>query len=225
MHRQLYFIFLIHVFSTQFVFSQKQKFRADSIKVDKLNEAAFENRLRDASHTVRLGKLGLHVAKKIKYKQGEAEAYRTMGIGYSYLGLSDAAAKNLISALSIFKEIKDNRGLAQTYNNIGSIYRDVTAEKSIPYLKKSLQLAQREKMHSLIAGCYLNLGIAYLRNQQYDKSQAAFDKSYLLFKSLGNPLGITLSLLNGGALELYKHNISLAKKSYWKQIVEQKQLD
>src|SRR5687768_1111178 len=93
----------------------------DSLRVDSLNKSGYDIRLTDPEKTLYLGKKALVLAKKTNYKNGIAEAYRVLGIGYSYLGKNDKAIANYLISLSNFKEARNLTGEAKIYNNIGNL--------------------------------------------------------------------------------------------------------
>ena len=65
----------------------------------------------------------LAISKEIGDKNGEASAYRDLGIVFSYLGEYDKAAKYLQEALVIQKQIGDKQGEAEKYGNLGNVFQ------------------------------------------------------------------------------------------------------
>lgn len=212
MRRSIISILLILIFSSVNGFAKQISNPADTVKVNTLNDAAYDCRLYDAAKTIRLATLGGKLAHKINFNRGEAEAHRMIGLGQFYQGKTDLSIKNYLAALNLFRANGDARGLAQTYNNIGNVYRDIDANKALHNFDFALDIAKEIDDRPLIAGLHMNVGIIFIREQKFTEAQRRFEQAYLLFKSINNPSGITLALLNLGVLELRRGNVEKAKK-------------
>src|SRR5690606_18077234 len=79
-------------------------------------------RISDYSTAERYANDALRLSKKIKYRNGEAEAYKNIGDVNDFYGNYSQALENYFVSIEIFKEIGDKVGVENTYNNIGIIY-------------------------------------------------------------------------------------------------------
>ena len=123
-----------------------------------------------------------------------------MGIADYYLRKNEEALASYLTSLSYFKQLKDFRGQAKVYNNIGNLYRDVDYDKGLYYFQKSLDLAKKFNIADLTAGCYLNIGTIYYRKKKYNIALNYFKTSNNLFKVINNPIGITQCLQDQGVI-------------------------
>lgn len=172
----------------------------DSVSIDSLNKSGYDIRLTDPEKSLYLGNKALILAKKSNYKNGIAEAYRVLGIGYSYLGKNDKAIANYLISLSKFKDSHNLIGQAKIYNNIGNLYKEINYDKALEYFIKTLNSAIKLNIPDLIAASYLNIGIINYRKENYTIALKHFERSYSLFLKLNNPVGTTLSLQNQGVI-------------------------
>ncbi|MEJ6978831.1 tetratricopeptide repeat protein [Pedobacter sp. P351] len=180
-------------------FSQSYTLK-DSLRVDSLNKSGYDIRLTDPERTLFLGRKALALATKTDYINGIAEAYRILGIGYSYLGKNDKAIANYLISLSHFKEANNLTGEAKIYNNIGNLYKEINYNKALEYFVKALNSAEQLKMPDLIAASYLNIGVINYRKKDYSAALKHFEKSHSLFLQQNNLVGTTLALQNQGVI-------------------------
>jgi len=62
------------------------------------------------------------LAEKVNFPEGQAYAFKNIGIVYYYQGKYLEALEQYNQSLKIFQDIKDNVGIANLYNNIGASY-------------------------------------------------------------------------------------------------------
>ena len=89
--------------TTYLACSQRFTGHKDSNAVIKLNKKGFESRLNNPELSLTYAQEALALAIELNYRNGEAEAYRTMGIAKYYLNETGNAINNYLSALAIFK--------------------------------------------------------------------------------------------------------------------------
>ncbi|MDB5157082.1 MAG: Tetratricopeptide repeat protein [Mucilaginibacter sp.] len=187
----------------------------DSTEVIALNKNGYDNRLTSPKETVADADRALALATKIDYKRGIAEAYRVKGIGEYYLNRQDSALSRYFDALNQFELIKDERGRAEVFNNIGNLYQMVDYEKALNNFNSSLAIAQQFKMETLIAKLYLNIGNIYNRKNMYSNALNYYDKSYALFTKLNkqsNTVFLVQCLENVGVIYYNQRDFVKAKK-------------
>ena len=184
----------------------------DSAEVIALNKNGYDNRLTSPKETVADADRALALATKIDYKRGIAEAFRVKGIGEYYLNRPDSALNRYFDALNQFEIIKDERGRAEVFNNIGNLYQMVDYEKALGYFNSSLTLARQFNMESLIAKLYLNIGNIYNRKNMYNNALSYYDKSYALFTKLKNTVFLVQCLENVGVIYYNQRDFVKAKK-------------
>ncbi|MBK0381861.1 tetratricopeptide repeat protein [Pedobacter sp. SD-b] len=212
MKRFLFFLLIINNLNTYAFQINGIKENEDSSAVNKINKASYQNRLTDPDQTILMAKRANKMALAIKFKEGEAESNRIIGIGYYYLNQRDSALNYYLLALNQFKFLKDDLGEAKVANNIGNLWIDIDYDKSLEYFKKTLQIAQKHNKKDLIAGSYLNIGNTFLRKKNYSVALKNYEKSSELFNEINNPIGITQSLQNRGVIYFKTNQFDKAEK-------------
>ena len=173
---------LFVLYAPLYAFGYQNVTAGDTIEVIKLNKEAYKARSSEAAQTVALAQKALKLAIVLKYEPGKAEAYRTIGIGYSYLYDQPRAFDNYLNALQCFKDNNNKAGEAKVYNNIGNLYRDNDYEKALVYFKMSLRIAQKINDNTLLASLNLNMGNVYLRKNDFTEALAKFTMARQMFE-------------------------------------------
>lgn len=190
--------------------SKEELTKKDTNIINELNNLGFQNRLKDPELTIKYANKALFLGKKIHYIDGLAESYRVRGVGKSYLTQKEGAINDYLTALTYFKQSKNQIGEAKVYNNIGNLYSDIDYNKSLQNFKRSLKIALKLNIQDLIAGLYLNLGTVYLRKNENNEALLNYQKSLEIFTNLQNTIGITQSLQNLGVIYF---NLNQPKKA------------
>jgi tetratricopeptide (TPR) repeat protein len=192
-----YIFFFLFLVLRGYIYSQPAR---DTSKVIELNRIGYENRLIDPSQTLSNANKALQLAIKLNYGHGIAEAYRIKGIGYYYKNDSERSMESYLTSMQHFRKIKNIDGQAKVYNNLGNLYREADNDKALNYFNKSLELAIKQNDVPLIAGLYLNTGSIYETKGKYNAALSSYEKSYKLFTSINNSIGIIQCLQNLGVL-------------------------
>ncbi|MDB5029659.1 tetratricopeptide repeat protein [Mucilaginibacter sp.] len=184
----------------------------DTSEVIALNKNGYDNRLTNPKETVADANRALAMALKLDYKGGIAEAYRIKGIGEYYLNRPDSALNRYYDALNQYELIKDERGKAKVFNNIGNLYQMVDYEKALGYFNSALVIAQKYNDASLIASLYLNIGNIYNRKNMFNNALNYYNKSYELFTKLNNTTILVQCLEDLGVIYYNQRDFIKAKK-------------
>ncbi len=119
--------------------------------------------------------------------------------------------KNYIEALRCFKQLNDDKKIARTYNNIGTLYKHNDPDKALRYFNTAFQIAQKVKDEELIGGIYFNIALAYSKKLEYDKSLQYLERSYEIFRKLKDTVSMVIYLQNTGRVYYRLNQIDLAK--------------
>jgi len=196
----------------------------DSLIVNELNRRAFNGRLTDPKTTIEIADSALKLATKLGFLPGIAEAFRVSGVGFSYLENNSMAVKNYVEALRMFNMLMDDKNVARTYSNIGSLYKYNDPEKALNYYHKALKIAKIVTDEELIAGIYFNMALIYSRKSEYNKSLINFDRSYNIFRKLKDTISIVIYLQNTGHVFHRLNKIDSAKSRLNKAVRAAKDL-
>lgn len=124
---------------------------------------------------------GIQLAKKIKYKEGEALCLRLLGTQYAKLKLLDQSQETLESSLKILEgltteEANEIRGMV--YNSLLILIDDADATKTtqkIQIAKNAIheftKLGDKKRQDDLLISAYTNLGYLYSRNGNHDSAR------------------------------------------------------
>ena len=154
------------------------------MQIYKLLSDAYDSRMTDALLTVSKATEALKLSNTLKYETGIAEAYRTIGIGYSYQYKQSDALTNYLNALSHFQTVNNQLGIARVYNNIGNLYRDNNYEKASYNFSRALLIATKLNDTQLMASIYLNEGNIDLRKKNFYFALDKFETSRKMFIQL-----------------------------------------
>lgn len=186
---------------------------ADTLLVNSLNKEASSLKFSDPLKGIVKAKEALILSKKVSYKKGLGEAYRVIGMNYSFLNKKDSSIKYYHLALDIYEKIRFSEGIARCYNNLGGIYKSLDPNEAIVYYKKALTIAQKYNIIDLIAGCNSNIGTIYIEKKDYKNSISYFQKAIELFSKLDNEIGLATSYSNI-AISYYYLNDSKKSEFY-----------
>ena len=103
----------------------------------------------------------------------------------------------------------DIRGVAMSFNNIGTIYENTNQPFiALEYYESSLKLRQQINDQRGLAMSFDNIGDVYFSQHILGKAYEFYNKGYLQWKSIGNEIGISTSLNNlANVLLLLNRNI------------------
>lgn len=177
-------LFIFILFTPLYVFGYQNVTASDTARVYKLLSDAYDNRMTDALLTVSKATEALKLSNNLKYELGIAEAYRTIGIGYSYQYKQADALTNYLNSLSRFQAINNKLGVARVYNNIGNLYRDNDYESASENFAKALLIATKLNDTQLMASIYLNEGNIDLRKKNFYGALDKFETSRKMFVQL-----------------------------------------
>ncbi len=172
----------------------------DSLSVNKINKAAFNNRLTDPQKTIRLADSALYLARKFNYYFGIGEANRVKGVGYYYLSDTEKAVKSYTEALKYFKFINDQKNEARVYNNFGNLYKEINYNKALFFYKKAQHITKKYKNDEFTAGMYLNIATILRFQGDYKNSLKYVETSKRIFAKTRDTINFITSLQNSGVV-------------------------
>jgi two-component system, NtrC family, sensor kinase len=155
-------------------------------------------------------------AKSLGDIEGEAEGNRIIGVTkwYQEKGLEDIKPY-LEQALSLYKVTGNRKGIADTYNNLGSMWRYVgNYSESLVCYDSSLSIYQKLGDKKGEAAVFNYIGIAYQYMGELSKAIDYTLKGLVIRKSTNDHLGIVFSYLNVGNIFLAGGQPERATKYY-----------
>ncbi|HPH82595.1 MAG TPA: adenylate/guanylate cyclase domain-containing protein [Flavobacteriales bacterium] len=164
----------------------------DSNKVKMLEEISFSSYSINPQQGLKYGFESLNLAKLIKWDKGIARAYNTIGINYGF-GRADYpnALDNYLKSLTINERLGDQKEIAASLNNIGSLY-DETGEnqRALDYYNRALVINQKMGNKDWMANNLSNIGVLYTKLKEFNKAIQYKKEAMKLKEELGDQWGI-----------------------------------
>lgn len=184
----------------KYYYAQQCKFLAEKLKVDTLVVEALidmgathavQSRMDSALHY--FGK-GRDQAKSIKYDQGLARSFASIGYVYDKLDKRSESIVLYKDALQLYKKIKHKKGINQCLINIGGIYYDLAEYKLAESYFMQSYLSNKEIGNELGIGSSLfSLAGANKRLGNQEKAFQYYQESLQIRERIGDKNGIALT--------------------------------
>jgi tetratricopeptide (TPR) repeat protein len=153
----------------------------DTNKIFLMNSLAWEykNQAKDTGKAFALLNDAIRISEKLGFPAGKAQSFHYMAFTYRNMGHSKLALKKNEEALAIRKKIKDYRGMAKSYNNIGLIYSEDRGDltKALYCYLEALKLNELIKDSVWVANNNMNLGLLYQRQKNPEKALESFNRA------------------------------------------------
>ncbi|MGB2805061.1 MAG: protein kinase [Candidatus Zixiibacteriota bacterium] len=115
-------------------------------------------------------------------------------------------------SLSIWQEVGDSLGLAQSLNNLGAVAQQLgDYVGSREYHQKSLAIRREMGDRRAIAVSLHNLGELHLTQGEYARARTAYEESLVLFREVGHVMGVADSLSSLGVVAEHQGNYAQAR--------------
>lgn len=125
----------------------------------------------------------LHTSKKSGFLKEQADSYYRLGKLYFNIGKYDSAKTYIETALPIFTNIKDVKGICLSLKDLGSVAVETGRHQdALNYYTRGLDLAKENGFNKLESLFINNLGLIYLHQEHYDKAQEHFEACATLRK-------------------------------------------
>ncbi len=197
----------------------------DTAKVNLMNRIADELRDFDTEKGLFYANNALVLAKKLHYTFGIGEAHKALGINYYRMGIYDASLDNNLKAISIFKEINDQKLLCKTYNNIGLVYYARNQfSKAKSYMLQGLDIANKINNNIERSRILHNLALIEFEAADFKKAIEYHYKSYQIAKGENNLLLMGYNYLSLGKCYLKINKLDSAEVKIQESIIIFKEL-
>lgn len=195
--------------------SKSTAWQKDTAQIHRLL-AKVKELMDDSSADVTLCMQGLQRAKQINYKQGEAQALKTLGICYFVRGGYVEAIDYWQQALQLFSGLKDTSGISNILNNISAVYH---AQGDLPnglaYATKAYALAQRSGDKLRILSALNNIAAIYVENTAtINQALEYLLQALIISEELDDRQSISLVSANIGKLYFIKKDYAKATDHY-----------
>ena len=225
--KNLWFYFL---FFWMFSFSQKEgkeridsllielpKVKSDSLKVKILNDISFNYQNSNPKLGQHYATKALLLSQKIKFNDGIAEAYRTLGINYS---VDSDFNKALYYYEKALKSTKNEKILSTILRSTGLIYTyQNDYKKAMDYDMQALKMSEEIADKKGTAAVLSNIGIIYFDLGNYKKAIYYYKKAQEINQQMGNKAYLSNNLGNIANCLLELKEFDKAIRYYKKSII------
>lgn len=160
-------------------------------------------------------------------KSAKAAALMAAGSIGLQLGSPSMTASTLQSALGLFNELEDLRGMGWAQNHLGMLEHDQgNHARSRDHYQASLALARRCSDEALTAAAILGIGKADLEEGRHDAARAHFRESLTISEKMGDLWQIAFAHDNLGHTALTQGNYASARFHHerslaiWQEVVD-----
>ncbi|MCE3225562.1 MAG: protein serine/threonine phosphatase [Bacteroidetes bacterium] len=148
-------------------------------------------------------------------KKYQAQALKIITKALYFKGNFPLALEYTFKNLKVNEEIKDKRGIADSYNMLGNInHMQGESEKALEFHRKSLKIKQEINYREGIAGTYNNIGNVYLQDGKKEEALDNFLKGLKVFEELGQPHNIAGANINIAEVYASMGNTEKAMEHY-----------
>lgn len=169
-----------------------------SKKINQLNQLSlYYHEAENYSEALKYKVRALELLKEGGHDSLAARAKEKIGVMFYRTGSYDMSASYFLDALEYFEEREYSILVAQTMGNLANVYTRIDNHtRAIDYLEQSKELYKKEDARPItLAGLYINLGLAYTGNKEYENAMHYYEQAYDFIKDKGNDL-YTASVLN-----------------------------
>lgn len=140
--------------------------------------------------------------------KNQAYVYNSLGNLYRLQLNIDKAIEYFNKSIDIKRRLGDKRTLANTLNNLSSIYLydlgDKERERGIRLLEESIKIKEKIEDKAGLCSAYTNYGIFLLHENKTDEAEHYLEKSYKLKQEIGDLLRLDSSLVWLGIAKIKK---------------------
>lgn len=160
----------------------------DSNGVQVLLDISFLYRTIDPEEGIKYGNRGLSLARKIKWRMGEAKSYNSLGNNYKAQSDYKNALKYFQASLGVFEELTGReRQAAIVKMNIGTVYRPLKEyDKALKYFNEALETILQLGDDLTAAQLYGNIGVVYFEQKHYAQALEYNTKALQIFEREGD---------------------------------------
>lgn len=171
----------------------------EKLKVDSINQLAFEIRNSDTARSITLCKEAQKISTEINYPEGNATALANEAFCYVQIANYDISLEKSFEALNIFQEMQNEKGIALSHYNLTVAYQRVGDYNSaLEHISKSFSYHQKVNDKFEMARCYLQLGFLYMLMNYKETSLEVFTQGLQINREINNKAGEAACIMGIG---------------------------
>jgi tetratricopeptide (TPR) repeat protein len=167
----------------------------------------------------------ISLSKKISFKKGEANAYKSTGNVYIHQSNYPKALAFYEKALKLFEEIKDKQGIGRCFGSLGNVYQYKSdLPKALEYYLQALKLFEEIGDKQVIGKIYNNIGEVYRNQSNYLKALEYYIKALKEIEKIGDKQEIANCYNNIGIVYIRQPDYPKALEYYSKALELRKEI-
>ena len=194
----------------------------DTTRVHTLNAIATAVYSSDPESAISYGTEAKELAELISFPEGEALAYKNIGLGYYFQSEYSEAARNWESSLEIYEELGNEQLIANLQSNLGAIYHSIGQNvEALDYYLQALKFAEEGTDRTRLATLFINIGVVYSEMPAtYDTAQNYYFRAIKIGESLGDMAIVGLGNMNMGEVKMEKEEYDSALYYFEKSLTQ-----
>lgn len=177
--------------------------KTDTNRIAVLNNLAYDYYTANLDDLKVYGNQALLLSNKLKYKKGEAIAFKNLGLGYLAANANPQALIYFDRSLTIFRSLNDKANSAKVLNNIGYYYGIIKDHKhELAYFLQAIQEISGlpdQHVNLVILG---NIGNSYEAVGKFKEARDYYNRSLELSKANNLPGDVASAYVNLASVEL-----------------------
>lgn len=195
----------------------KQHPQNDSIKLNLLNDIAYQYASSAPAQGLRIADEAIALANKLQLPKKLATAYNYKAVNYAAQGDDSMALNFYKQALAIHRQTGNTLRIGTTYNNIAiSLVNLSRYPEALEYHTKALAIFENLHDDKRMANSLNNIGVIYLFVSDYDKALEYYFKAAGILEKQGDKDGLKDAYINIGLV--YNHLSNSANALQYQQM-------
>ena len=178
--------------------------KPDTSRINILNDIAWRLSDNNANEGFKYVREAIVLSTKLNFKKGLAKAYYRRADLFISTNKIDSAKRDLQRSIDIAGDLKDMRGLAYAYNNMGWLIniqgRQVDA---LDYFRKAADIYEKISDHNGSANSLVLMASIYAELLEYNNALACYQKAYALRVKINDMVQAAKTLAGIGILYRY----------------------
>lgn len=225
--------FLLLLFQSTNFFGQEEKAGNDAksknvvkFSVDSLNNLGYSLWIREPAESVRLGNKAFSLAQNSSYSEGAAYAKRVSGVAHWALGEPRLALEDLYAALTLYNELNNINGEANSKLNIGMVYADIDEDSTaLAYYNDAINQFSSLDLNGRIATAFTKIGSLQMKNGDYNDALNNFLNALKIHTQNDFEYGMAEAHNRLGRLYLERSNIEQADYHLRQSLILSRKID
>jgi tetratricopeptide (TPR) repeat protein len=193
--------------------------REDTSRVLLMESISYAWQYSNVNIATQYAQQGLELAKKIKFKKGEAYCINALGNIFFVTGNYPKALEKYLEALKIKEQLNDQRGIAISYANIGNIYSEQGENRqALRYMAETKKMDELLKDSTGMLIDLLNMGDVYAMLNALDTSLQLLQQAHNIALRIHDNIFIGAVLHSLGNIYEKKNN-DIPALNYYRESV------